>query len=322
MISLKSFQNINIWVLLIALNLLILVTSRYELLLSAFEEKAPVTYELRYSFPDDNIENNHHREFSQMDACNILPHCFEGSKIFGTKDKCRKTMKNLLKNSVSGYWVEKKTGQDDRIIGFMTIDHMVLPKNGKGQQYHALLLDNVCIDSERRRQGVAKKLISGLLEATIMHYKLEKFAQSTGKEIDPESGEIIPPLVLGLDVDLNSPTMPEAFCLYSKLGFVRWWTPCESVLKHDWSSLVDYQISPARNIKPGENMESKIMPCPLSQMLWDPMKYLKDAFILKSDNKSSLFCMYKFYSDSYYSLAKVISKYSQLTCIDINKSNK
>jgi GNAT superfamily N-acetyltransferase len=265
--------------------------------------------------------------------------CFVGSDVYGDPVVCKKNLDPTIRYYDSGFMVEVQEGKEDKIVGFMSIHHDVSYKSrtnfSRKQQnlppqqddYHAFILYNVCIDEEKRGQGVAKKMIPQFIDELIRHYRLERYANSNGRDIDPQTGHPIPPLLVGLDVDLTSDTMPEAFSLYAKLGFVRWWTPCTSVANHKWTSLIDAQMNYAKDDQSygaqdrrDENGNVKkstgLLPThngdfPIAQMLWDPNPYLKNAFNLgSSTNRPSHFCMYKFYQDSYGSLAKSLLDYS------------
>lgn len=289
-------------------------------------------YELRTSFANDQSTMIHQKYHSMMDACRILQQCFVGSDVYGTPEVCKRNLDPTIKYYDSGFWVEMVKGKEDRLVGFLSIHHDIAYKSRNNWQrnqqkqspqsddYHALIIYNVCIDEERRGQGVAKKLIPEFIDAMVKHYKLEKYAKATGREIDPKTGKAIPPLLIGLDVDLTSDTMPEAFSLYAKLGFLRWWTPCSSVANHKWTALIDTQIAwdDARqgyganekkdaqgNIKKTSGLlPTRIADFPAARLLWEPKPYLSNAFNLGTGQKPNHFCMYKFYHDSFHGMAK------------------
>lgn len=293
---------------------------------------AKVRYELRTSFANDRSTMIHQKYGTMMDACRILQQCFVGSDVYGTPEVCKRSLDPTIKYYDSGFWVEMVEGQEDRLVGFLSIHHDVAYKARSQWQrtqqnqppqsddYHSLILYNVCIDEERRGQGIAKKMIPAFIDAMIKHYKLEKYAKATGREIDPATGKPIPPLVVGLDVDMTSDTMPEAFSLYAKLGFVRWWTPCSSVANHKWTALIDTQtswedsnpgVTERRDERGNVKKSSGLLPTrmadfPIARLLWEPKSYLKNAFNLGTGNKPTHFCMYKFYCDSFHGMAKTI----------------
>lgn len=338
-------------IVIIAVISLLLLTFiiRYKLIdnvLHSFKPEVPpkptpkVTYELRYSFPDDPSTMIHQKYGTKMDSCRILQQCFAGSDVYGSPDVCKKNLAPTIEYYDSGFWVEMVEGEEDRVIGFLSIHHDIVYKSrnswkrSQGKQspqtddYHAFMIYNVCIDEERRGQGVAKKMVTGMLDAMVKHYGLEKYAKSNGRDRDPKTGKIIPPLLVGLDVDLTTDNMPEAFSLYAKLGFVRWWTPCASVAQHKWSPLIDAQISYAEenqgyaaydrrdeqgNVKKYTGLlPTKIGDFPLARMMWgDSEPYLKNAFKLGSGKRPTHFCMYKFYSDSFNSIGQTILDYSR-----------
>lgn len=291
-------------------------------------------YELRTSFANDRSTMIHQQYGTMMDACRILQQCFVGSDVYGTPEVCKRSLDPTIKYYDSGFWVEMVEGKEDRLVGFLSIHHDVAHKarsqwqrtqQNQPQQsddYHSLILYNVCIDEERRGQGVAKKMIPAFIDAMIKHYKLEKYAKATGREIDAQTGKPIPPLVVGLDVDMTSDTMAEAFSLYAKLGFVRWWTPCSSVANHKWTALIDTQLAwedgkqgPGVNEKRDERgnvkkttglLPTRMADFPLARLLWEPKSYLKNAFNLGTGKKPNHFCMYKFHNDSFHGMAKTI----------------
>lgn len=301
--------------------------------------EAPVAprYVLRTSFSDDPATMVHQQYQTGMDACRILQQCFIGSDVYGSPQACKRNLDPTIKYYDSGFYVEVVPGQEDRLVGFLSVHHDVSYRSRsqwqRSQQnqppqtddYHAFILYNVCIDEERRGQGLAKAFIPKFLDAMVKHYRLEKYASATGSQLDPATGKPIPPLLVGLDVDLTSDMMPDAFSLYAKLGFVRWWTPCSSVANHKWASLVDTQLAyreEKQGYSPGERKDeqgnvkraagllpTRLSEYPLAKLLWDPQAYLKNAFDQgTSSKKHSHFCMYKFYSDSFHTLAKGIFK--------------
>lgn len=295
-------------------------------------------YELRTSFSNDPSTMVHQKYHSGMDACRILQQCFVGSDVYGTPEVCKRNLDPTIKYYDSGFWVEMMEGKEDRLVGFLSIHHDISYKSRSQYQrnqqkqpaqpddYHAFIIYNVCIDEERRGQGIAKKMIPAFIDAMIKHYRLEKYAKATGKETDPKTGKLVPPLIIGLDVDLTSDTMPEAFSLYAKLGFVRWWTPCTSVAYHKWAPLIDTQLAwaderqghgindtkdPQGNVKKTTGLlPTRSSDFPVARMLWDARSYLTNAFNLGTGKKPNHFCMYKFYSDSYASMAKQLMEES------------
>ncbi len=288
-------------------------------------------YELRTSFSNDPTSQIHQKYHSMMDTCRILQQCFVGSDVYGTPEVCKRNLDPTIRYYESGFWVEMVEGKEDRLVGFLSIHHDVSYKGRKNNQqpddYHALVIYNVCVDEERRGKGIAKKLIPEFIDATIKHYKLEKYAKATGKEIDPKTGKPIPPLIVGLDVDLTSDLMPDAFSLYTKLGFVRWWTPCISVARHKWTSLIEtqaswyeskqgYSAAEKRDEHGNVKRNTGLLPArnadfPLARLLWDPAPYLENSFNLGTGKKPNHFCMYKFYSDSFITMAKSLMESSK-----------
>lgn len=307
--------------------------------LIVYREHPKAKYVLRTSFSDDRASQVHQKYGTGMDTCRILMQCFVGSDVYGDPVVCKKNLDPTIKYYDSGFMVEVKEGEEDRVVGFMSIHHDVSYKSRNMYQrkqqnlppqlddYHAFILYNVCIDQERRGQGVAKKMIPQFIDELIKHYKLEKYANSNGRDIDPVTGRPVPPLLIGLDVDLTSDTMTDAFSLYAKLGFIRWWTPCTSVANHKWTSLIDAQMNYSKDNQGYSSQDrrdengnvkkaSGLLPThngdfPAAQLLWDPNPYLKNAFNLGSSaNRPTHFCMYKFYVDSYGSVAKRLLEYS------------
>lgn len=284
-------------------------------------------YELRCTFVDDKKTFIHQKFHTQMDVCRIMKQCFIGSDSYGTQEACMRSLPPTIKYYDSGFWVEMVEGKEDRVIGFLSIHHDVVHNTKRGgDDYHALIIYNVCVDQERRGQGAGRKMVAGMVDAMVEHYGLQKYAQATGKEIDPQTGLPIPPLVVALDVDLTSETMPEAFSLYVKLGYVRWWTPCSSVANHKWSQLIDTQLayygkqqataSQGRvdehgNVKRVSGLlPTKNAEFPFARLLWDPQSYTSSAFNLGSGKRPHHFCMYKFYSDNLATIAKALMEQS------------
>lgn len=293
---------------------------------------------LKTSFSDDRSTMVHQKYGTMMDACRILKQCFKGSDVYGTDEGCKRNLDPTIIYYNSAFLVEEVEGREDRLVGFASIHYDMVSKSKYQHQrrqaqlppqnddYHAFMIYNVCIDEERRGQGLGKKLIPLFLDAMIRHYKLEKYAKATGKEIDPETGKPIPPLLIGLDVDLTSETMAEAFSLYVKLGFVRWWSPCSNVGNHKWTSIIDTQLNydtekqgyteadvrdAHGNVRrPAGLLPTRMSDFPIARLLWDPKTYLKNAFNLGSPTKIAKkpnhFCMYKFHADSFQEMAKML----------------
>lgn len=304
-----------------------------------FKEAPKPKYVLRTTFVDDAKTFGIQSKGTMMDACRILQQCFAGSDVYGSPEVCYRNLDPTIKYYDSGFMVEEMEGKEDRLVGFMSVHRDIAYKGNTQTQrkqnnlqpqhenYYSLIVYNVCVDEERRGKGVAKAMIPQFLDALVKHYKLERNANATGREIDPKTGMPIPPLLIGLDVDLTSESIADAFALYAKLGFVRWWTPCTSVANHKWASLIDTQFSYQKdggqvfvssekkdaygNIKrPAGLLPTHNSDFPMAKLLWDPAPYLKNAFNLGSSAKASKrpdhFCMYKFYSDSFHSMAKAL----------------
>lgn len=301
-----------------------------------YKEDTKPRLELRSSFADDPATWKHQKYSTLMDPCRILQQCFKGSKVFGTYDACHRNLERVMRFYNSGFMVEVAEGKEDRLVGFLSVSHDVAYKlkyqekrrqsklSSQHDDYHSLIIYNVCIDEERRGQGIAKRMIPQYIQELIKHYELEKYASATGNTIDPITLKPIPPLLIGLDVDLTSESMADAFSLYVKLGFVRWWTPCSSVTNHKWTSLIDFQLNynthdqgyhqdekkdAHSNVMKAEGLlPTRFADFPLACLLWNPAPYLKNSFNFGKSRslgkRPNHFCMYKFQADSFHEMAK------------------
>lgn len=266
-----------------------------------------------------DVGSDLHQPNTEMDACPLLISCFgenDRYSVYG-EEHCPNNLDLTLKYYDSAYLVEED-GVNRKAVGFISIHHqraseLTRTRISPAKDQHALIVYNVCVHPEYRGRGLGKRLVPEFVDAMIKHYKLESFAQSRGDNPDDP-----PPLIVALDVELDTPSSQEAFSIYARQGFIRWIQPCKSVAELDWRIVNDTR--------------GKIHP--LGQMLSaDRGKYLREAYRLDPDNGSIIrtsltrgperdgqgrvkkdqpkdprlvnhLCMYKYYADSYGQIAK------------------
>lgn len=243
-----------------------------------------------------------------QDACRILPGCFLG--LFPS-ESCRSKIKQGLNTYDCGVMVEETEGQPDRVVGFISIH-----ANKSQNDYYSLGIYNVCVDSEKRGQGIAKRMLPDFVKEVIKHRKLEKYAEATGLTKD-NTGKIIPPLLVYLSVDLSTPSYESAFSLYAQLGFLRWWTFDDSIDKGDaWTLLIDAYLNHCKNrdkkkgkgdvsLSPG-HLPTGTADTSFHSLLWNPEKFKERVKDMKSGKKITDIYMCKFQHDNFREMAKTL----------------
>jgi hypothetical protein len=156
------------------------------------------------------------------DACILLSSCFPDMYFAARPDlnpsaplsRCQRNLKGLLNQFDSGFLYEGA-----RLVGFISsafrdtqLEKAAAPAKPEIELY------NVCIRSEDRKRGLAKPLLN---------LYLDQLAAANGYQS----------ALVGLDVSFKTPSSKEAFTLYAKMGFVRWWQPCASIGEFDFSQL-------------------------------------------------------------------------------------
>ncbi len=164
------------------------------------------------------------------DACVLLSSCFPDRFFAARPDlnpdapltRCQRNLKILLNDFDSGFLYEGK-----RLVGFISsnIREATMEKAHQRSPVRAEVeLYNVCIRQEDRGRGLARSLASMYVD-----------------ELSAVNG--FKTAWVGLDVDFQTPSAKEAFTLYAKMGFMRWWQPCRSINDFDFSQL---ESTPAR----------------------------------------------------------------------------
>ena len=244
---------------------------------------APVALnrEPQYRIQVDFADQKKNPRFHVNDVCRMMPDCFPRSKSFGEFGRCQKDLALTMDHYDSGFLIESlgENGQE-RAVGFLS----ALPLRRQNRIF--IFIYNVCIDPERRRKGLASKLLNGFVEEYIAHTNW------------PRSR-----IFLALDVDLRTPMAKGALSLYLKLGFVRWMEPCKNVYENDVTKV----INPPRNSDQH-----------LGQIIADPEGYVANYYSAyeRGDRETPYpthFCLYKKYEDSFDRIGKtLIDKISQL----------
>lgn len=229
-----------------------------------------------------------HKPNTLMDTCRIMPQCFSHSKSFGDLTKCQETVDLTMRHYDSGLLIETSPDGVEEVVGFLS----ALPV--RRQNHIFIFFYNVCIDSSRRRKGLAKKLLTDFVD---------KYVGITNWPRDR--------IFLALDVDLRTPVAVGALSLYLKLGYVRWIEPCKSVAENDVSNV----INPPYRQRPLEN---------LAAIFTDPKGYAKKSY-KKYDPSSpehsakgphpTHFCMYKKLTESFDDIGRALVE----TVADLDK---
>lgn len=153
------------------------------------------------------------------DACVLLSSCFPDN-FFGLRpdlpnplEKCHNNIKLLLGSYDSGFMYE-----GDRLVGFISSileERMALTGD---ESRPVVELYNVCIRKEDRGRGLAKSLVTEYLKQLFLDHNVKS-------------------ALVGLDVNFDTPDAAAAFTLYAKLGFLRWWEPCRTIGRFDFTKL-------------------------------------------------------------------------------------
>lgn len=161
-----------------------------------------------------------HRDNDPLsDACVLLSSCFPDN-FFGLRpdlpnplQKCHSNMRLLLGSYDSGFMYE-----GERLVGFISSILEERMSSSGDESRPVVELYNVCIRKEDRGRGLAKTLVNDYLK--------QLFADHNVKAA-----------LVGLDVNFESPDSAAAFTLYAKLGFLRWWEPCRTIGRFDFTKL-------------------------------------------------------------------------------------
>lgn len=245
---------------------------------NAMKRPAEPTYRVEMQLTD-NPSTVIHKRNTLMDVCRIMPQCFGHSKTFGDLKSCQDGISLTMEHYDSGILIETAPGGQEEVVGFLS----ALPVRRENQIF--IFFYNVCIDSSRRRKGLAKKLLSEFVE---------KYVSITNWPRDR--------IFLALDVDLRAPVAVGALSLYIKLGFVRWMEPCKNVYENE----VSRAIRPPHNTRPLHN---------LAAIFADPKGYAKRWYQpfdpshpshKKGEAYPTHFCMYKKLEDSFDGIGKAL----------------
>ena len=158
------------------------------------------------------------------DACILLSSCFPDRYFAARPDlnpeaplsRCQRNLKILLDDYDSGFLYEGK-----RLVGFISsvFRDVSLEKTAPVSPVDPEIeLYNVCIHPDDRGRGLARSLVARYLE-----------------QLSAVNG--FKSALVGLDVDFKSPSSKEAFTLYAKMGFLRWWQPCRSIADFDFAQV-------------------------------------------------------------------------------------
>lgn len=197
-------------------------TSKPQLTMAIHHAGSPITLQL-----DNNPDS---------DACSLLSTCFPDRFFAARPDlfpdapltRCQRNLRLLLNDYDSGFLYEGR-----RLVGFIssvirrtdTNSHsQSAPPQSSATVVPMVELYNVCVRAEDRGRGLAKSLINLYLDQLAAD---ESFSVAH----------------VGLDVDFTSASAREAFALYAKLGFMRWWQPCRSIANFDFDQV---RRTPAR----------------------------------------------------------------------------
>lgn len=174
-----------------------------------------------------------HANDSPTDVCAVLPGCFPDSHYASeteaaTRKKCQGEMGSLMRYYHSGFAVDPE--EDNLLVGFLSILPIRHPNLLVLQTY------NVCIRPDRRKQGIATRLMNESIARVVAHEKQTVYAQRHGEGKKDWLAD--PPVLLALDVNWEDKFAAEAFALYVKMGFTRYMWPCESVYRFDYRQVV------------------------------------------------------------------------------------
>lgn len=183
-----------------------------------------------------------HANDSPTDICAILPGCFPDSHYssgteLATKQKCQSEMGSLMRYYHSGFAVDPE--EDNLVVGFLSILPIRHPNLLVLQTY------NVCIRPDRRKQGIATRLMNESIARVVDYEKQSTYAQrhSEGKK----DWLADPPVLLALDVNWEDKFAAEAFALYVKMGFTRYMRPCENVYRFDYRQVIQAHFRAQEN---------------------------------------------------------------------------
>lgn len=231
-------------------------------------------------FPSTNV----HQANTSLDSCRILIDCYPGDfPPHRDLAACHEQHERDLTRFDSSAIIYK-----GEVVSFISLDIRVNRKNPAQVSMH---LYNVCVDRRFRNRGLAKMLVEKSVESLVEYHKLTR----DGRKV-----------LLGLDVNLASEFGSQSFALYAKLGFLRGWQPCHSVMVVDWRPFFESAKLPE-------------VANPLQSILEDPKQYQVDELYgnkpsprlpllyTKLDRPMDHYCMYKWYGESWSSLGQIIA---------------
>ena len=203
------------------------------------------------------------------DACILLSQCFK-SKPFAPDpinsprnplQECYKSLRSILKSFDSGFYFE-----GTRLVGFISSGI-----NTNNESFNQISLYNVCVRKENRGMGVAKAMLPEFLKEVL------------GKR----GGGSVKKTFVGLDVNFETESAVSAFALYAKLGFNRWWEPCETIGEFDFNK-INRQITLAN---PEQEATKPVLLFPASQFFLRREKTLQTEILDAKKAVLSHFCM-------------------------------
>lgn len=179
------------------------------------------------------------------DACILLTQCFKSSYFAPDPVKypqnplqpCHVTLRKILQSFDSGFYF-----RGARLVGFISSEYKNTDAFGK------VILYNVCVRADERGKGIAKSLIPEYVKAVV--------AKRISKRV--------PKVYVGLDVDFDTETAVSAFALYAKMGFNRWWEPCQHIAYFNFNRLE--QQSSLANVSNDSNRTPTFL-FPMSEMV-------------------------------------------------------
>lgn len=157
-----------------------------------------------------------------------------------------------------------------RVVGFISASF----SNQIG--FSSINLSDVCVRKEERGKGIAKTMIPQFIKSV------------KEKRISAEVERVY----VGLAVDFKTESAVNAFSLYAKLGFNRWWEPCHHISLFDYEKL-EYQwimANPPLSDQ-GSYYYPPTMHFPMEEVILRGKSALNEMIYDQDDNVLNLFCM-------------------------------
>lgn len=228
-----------------------------------------------------------HQPNTPLDSCRILIDCYpEADSQYVDLETCHKKHPKVF-----DYFDSSALLYKGQLVGFLSLDFRV---NRADPAQVAINIYNVCVDRRFRSRGLGRLLVERSVDEAVKFYNLTR----NGRRV-----------LLGLDVNLSTKYAVHSFVLYAKMGFLRGWQPCHTIMDVDWRPF----------FHPSSSSSRPELGSPLDALLRDPKQYQEDEikgegrrprlplFRSRKGEAMDHYCMFKWYGESWATLGEIIA---------------